>query len=113
MLSEPLSTPIRRLLWNGRTIARRGEAKVPRLEGVVFAAPFVAVALWAATLGGALLLWAVTGQREAFDWCRSETGLAAGGALAGVAALVASLAKGVEDGSDRSTAGTGAVRGLS
>jgi hypothetical protein len=92
MLSEPVSTWIR----CGRTVARRDEAESPRLDGILLAAPFVAVALWAAAIGGAVLLWAVTGQREVFDWCRSEMGLAAGGALVALAALVASLVKGVE-----------------
>jgi hypothetical protein len=70
-------------------------------DWIIYAAPFSVAVLWAVATGASLLLWSVTGLQGPLDWCRSGGVLAATGVLALLAALAASLLKGVLVGPDR------------
>jgi hypothetical protein len=68
---------------------------------IIYAAPFSVAMLWAVATGASLLLWSVTGLQGPLDWCRSGGVLVGTAALAFLAALGASLLKGVLAGPDR------------
>jgi hypothetical protein len=73
----------------GRAPGPRSQDAAP--EWLVSAAPFSVAVLWAGVTGAGLVLWAVTGRREWFDACRSESVLLGTGALSVLALLVASV----------------------